>query len=159
RARRRRREQRRIRAGARACDLRILVLLRRGALRAGAILQSAVCAEDARSDRLMGKSLFERAQHLLYQRSGTLTPELVRNPGGIGLGEVPARLVPDATSTAVCGFCSTGCGLEIHLREGEAVNLSPARDYSVNRGAACPKGWEALTPLHAKDRATRPLLR
>jgi assimilatory nitrate reductase catalytic subunit len=96
---------------------------------------------------------------LLYEKSGKLTQELVRNPGGFGLGQVPARLKPDATTTAVCGFCSTGCGLEVHLKEGQAVNLSPARDYSVNKGAACPKGWEALTPLYAKDRATQPLLR
>jgi anaerobic selenocysteine-containing dehydrogenase len=96
---------------------------------------------------------------LLFQRSGKLTQELVRNPGGFGLGQVPARLKPDATTTTVCGFCSTGCGLEIHLKDGQAVNLSPARDYPVNKGVACPKGWEALTPLFAKDRATKPLLR
>jgi assimilatory nitrate reductase catalytic subunit len=103
--------------------------------------------------------VLSRARELLHQRTGVLTSELVRDPGGFGLGQVPRRLAPDATTTAVCGFCSTGCGLEIHLKEGEAVNLSPARDYSVNRGAACPKGWEALTPLRAKDRATVPLLR
>src|SRR4029079_4198024 len=31
--------------------------------------------------------------------------------------------------------------------------------YPVNRGTACPKGWEALTPLAAPDRATPPLVR
>ncbi|HMJ91990.1 MAG TPA: molybdopterin oxidoreductase family protein, partial [Candidatus Acidoferrum sp.] len=31
--------------------------------------------------------------------------------------------------------------------------------YPVNLGMACPKGWEALTPLAAPDRATTPLLR
>jgi assimilatory nitrate reductase catalytic subunit len=109
----------------------------------------------------MGKvgRLPEKVASLLHARTGPLTQELVRRPGGFGLGQVPARLAPDATTTAVCGFCSTGCGLEIHLKNGEAVNLSPARDYPVNRGTACPKGWEALTPLAAPDRATHPLLR
>jgi len=101
----------------------------------------------------------EKVASLLHARTGPLTQELVRRPGGFGLGQVPARLAPDATTTAVCGFCSTGCGLEIHLKNGEAINLSPARDYPVNRGTACPKGWEALTPLAAPDRATHPLLR
>src|SRR6187200_3594002 len=96
------------------------------------------------------------ARQLLNQTDGPLTRQLVRTPGGFGLGQVPARLKPDATTTAVCGFCSTGCGLEIHLKNGEAINLSPSRDYSVNRGVACPKGWEALTPLRSPDRATRP---
>ncbi|MEO1173024.1 MAG: hypothetical protein AAFX94_13385, partial [Myxococcota bacterium] len=40
-----------------------------------------------------------------------------------------------------------------------AVNLTPSATHPVNRGVACPKGWEALTPLAAPDRATVPLLR
>ncbi|HKO49752.1 MAG TPA: nitrate reductase [Polyangiaceae bacterium] len=99
------------------------------------------------------------ARNLLHQSDGPLTQQLVRAPAGFGLGQLPRRLAPDATTTAVCGFCSTGCGLEVHLREGSAVNLSPARDYPVNLGMACPKGWEALAPLRAKDRGTAPLLK
>jgi anaerobic selenocysteine-containing dehydrogenase len=91
--------------------------------------------------------------------NGPLTEELVRNPGKFGLGQVPARLAPDATTTMVCGFCSTGCGLNIHMRDGQAVNLSADTSYPVNLGMACPKGWEALTPLSAPDRGTTPLLR
>lgn len=88
-----------------------------------------------------------------------MTQDLVLHPGKFGLGKVPARLKPDDTTTSVCGFCSTGCGLNIHLRDGHAINLTPATDYPVNLGMACPKGWEALTPLHSADRATTPLLR
>jgi anaerobic selenocysteine-containing dehydrogenase len=91
--------------------------------------------------------------------NGPLTEELVRNPGKFGLGQVPARLAPDATTTMVCGFCSTGCGLNIHMRDGQAVNLSADTAYPVNLGMACPKGWEALTPLSAPDRGTTPLVR
>ncbi len=103
--------------------------------------------------------LLKQAQNILFERNGLLTRELLREPGGFGLGQVPSRLKPDATTTMVCGFCATGCGLDIHLKDGEAINLSPAKDYSVNLGMACPKGWEALTPLRAKDRAMYPMLR
>ena len=96
---------------------------------------------------------------LLFQRSGPLTDDLARVDGGGALGQVPARLAPDRTARLVCGFCSTGCSLTAHLREGRAVNLTPTQDYPGNRGAACPKGWEALAPLSAPDRATTPLLR
>ncbi|MEO7413531.1 MAG: molybdopterin oxidoreductase family protein [Opitutaceae bacterium] len=89
-----------------------------------------------------------------------MTSEMVLRPGDFGLGRVPARLAPAATTNMVCGFCSTGCSLKIHLNAaGEAINLSADPDYPVNLGMACPKGWEALTPLAAPDRATAPLLR
>ncbi len=97
---------------------------------------------------------------LLRAREGSMTTELVQRPGDFGLGRVPARLAPAGTTTSVCGFCSTGCGLKIHLNEqGEAINLTADPDYPVNLGMACPKGWEALTPLAADDRVTQPLRR
>ena len=96
---------------------------------------------------------------MLRQRDGHLTRDLLRTPGGFGLGQVPARLKPDATADIVCGYCSTGCSLTVHLKDGEAVGLTPALGYPVNRGVACPKGWEALTVLAAPDRATTPLRR
>ncbi|MEZ6098615.1 MAG: molybdopterin oxidoreductase family protein [Pirellulaceae bacterium] len=80
-------------------------------------------------------------------------------PGQFGLGQLPVTRIPDATTTMVCGYCATGCSLDIHLRDGRAVNLSPTRDYPVNLGTACPKGWESLSVLAAPDRATTPLLR
>ncbi len=96
---------------------------------------------------------------MLYQRDGYLTRDLLRTPGGFGLGQVPAKRKPDATTDMVCGYCSTGCSLTVHLKAGEAVGLTPAADYPVNRGVACPKGWEALSVLEADDRATEPLRR
>ena len=93
------------------------------------------------------------------QHQGPLTAELLREPGRFGLGQVPAAAVPDAVTHAICGFCSTGCCLRLHLKDGEAVGLTPEVRYPVNLGMACPKGWEALTVLDAPDRAIKPLWR
>ncbi|MDB6079435.1 MAG: putative anaerobic dehydrogenase, partial [Akkermansiaceae bacterium] len=95
----------------------------------------------------------------LKQHHGPLTAELLREPGRFGLGQLPAGAVPDAVTTSICGYCSTGCRLQIHLQSGRAVGLTPEPGYPVNRGTACPKGWEALTVLDSPDRATTPLLR
>lgn len=101
-----------------------------------------------------------RAGHdLLVRRDGPLTRELLLEPSRFGLGHMPRRLAADQTTTMVCGFCSTGCGLELLLRDGEAVGLAPDPEYPVNLGMACPKGWEALTPLRGPGRATTPLIR
>jgi anaerobic selenocysteine-containing dehydrogenase len=99
------------------------------------------------------------ARSLVFDPRGPLTADLVRDPARFGLGQVPRRLLPDATTSMICGFCSTGCSLDVHLKAGEAINISPSADYSVNRGMACPKGWEALAPLRAPDRGTTPLMR
>lgn len=97
---------------------------------------------------------------ILRARRGAMTADMVLHPADFGLGRLPARLRPAGTTTAVCGFCSTGCGLKVHLdRQGRAINLTADPAYPVNLGMACPKGWEALTPLAAPDRATTPLLR
>ena len=101
----------------------------------------------------------EKVQDLLVSRTGPLTRDLLQTPGKFGLGRVPTRLVPDSTTTMVCGYCATGCGLMVHLKDGQAINLSPATEYPVNLGMACPKGWEALSALHTAARATSPMLR
>jgi anaerobic selenocysteine-containing dehydrogenase len=95
----------------------------------------------------------------LLRKDGPLTRELLLEPGKFGIGRVPKRIAPDLTTTMVCGFCSTGCGLEVLLKNGEAVGLTPTADYPVNTGMACPKGWEALVPLRGPGRATTPLVK
>jgi len=95
---------------------------------------------------------------LLHQRSGPLTSELLLRPADFGLGKLPRNLETDATTTSVCGFCSTGCQLKLHLHKGQAVGVTPSSNYPVNLGMACPKGWEALSVLDSDERATTPLL-
>ncbi|HET9960588.1 MAG TPA: molybdopterin-dependent oxidoreductase, partial [Polyangiaceae bacterium] len=99
------------------------------------------------------------AKDLLLRRDGPLTRELLLEPGKFGLGRVPKRLAAEQTTTMVCGFCSTGCGLNVWLKDGQAVGLTPSTEYPVNMGMACPKGWEALTPLVSSGRASHPMLK
>ncbi len=104
-------------------------------------------------------------EHMLVRKDGPLTRDLLQKPGNFGLGRLPARINPDATTTMVCGFCSTGCSLTAHLKREPATGsftctaLTPTAGYPVNLGMACPKGWEALTPLKGPGRAATPLLR
>lgn len=103
--------------------------------------------------------LIQTVTNLIHQKDGPLSQELALASARLGLGRLPKRLLPESTVEMICGYCSTGCSLSIHLRRGKAVNLTPAQDYPVNLGTACPKGWEALTPLKAVDRATTPYLK
>lgn len=96
---------------------------------------------------------------LLQRQDGAMTRELLLSPGEHGLGMTHQSLSADATTTSVCGYCATGCGLRVHLKDSVAVGLTPETRYPVNLGMACPKGWEALRVLEANDRATQPLMR
>ena len=96
---------------------------------------------------------------MLVRPTGPLTRELLQKPGHFGLGLVPNRLSADMTTSMTCGFCSTGCGLNVLLKGGQAIGLVPDPDYPVNQGMACPKGWEALAPLSGPGRASTPLIR
>lgn len=109
--------------------------------------------------KFIPSSVIKKMANLIRQYDGPLTQDLLRQPGQFGLGQVPSRLKPDLVTRLVCGYCSTGCALNAHIKDGQAVNLSPNPEYPVNLGMACPKGWEALTPLEAKDRGTTPLVR
>jgi anaerobic selenocysteine-containing dehydrogenase len=104
-------------------------------------------------------SLLRRLALSIFQRQGPLTEELLLEPGKFGLGLVPAVAQPEAVTRSVCGFCSTGCSLDIHLRNDVAVGLTPSVEYPVNRGMACPKGWESLAVLQSPERAITPLAR
>lgn len=95
----------------------------------------------------------------LQRSDGKMTRELLLHPGEFGLGMTHDSIRPDQTTTATCGYCSTGCGLRLHLRDGQAIGLTPETEYPVNLGMACPKGWEALRVLESDDRATEPLMR
>lgn len=95
----------------------------------------------------------------IYQKQGPFTEELELANSPFGFGKLPKRLLPEKSVKSVCGYCSTGCCLDVHIKNGQAINVTPTADHPVNLGSACPKGWEVLTPLRAADRALYPLLR
>jgi predicted molibdopterin-dependent oxidoreductase YjgC len=43
-------------------------------------------------------------------------------------------------TTTVCGYCGVGCNLELHVQDGEIVNVTSPDDHDVTRGNLCVKG-------------------
>jgi formate dehydrogenase major subunit len=101
--------------------------------------------------------------------------ELLRWSAGVGAGLALADLgvraedVESAASglkltgakefTTACNFCSCGCGMVCHVRDGKLVNLEGDPDHVVNEGALCSKG-AAMRATHESDqRARTPLYR
>ena len=57
-----------------------------------------------------------------------------------------------------CNFCSCGCGIICHVRDGALVHLEGDPDHVVNRGALCSKG-AAMVATHASERRLKVPLR
>ncbi len=63
------------------------------------------------------------------------------------------------TIRTTCSYCSVGCNFTATVEDGTVTAWKPDRDYPVNQGRSCPKGFNLLEPFHAEDRVTAPLLR
>ncbi|HPR07485.1 MAG TPA: hypothetical protein PLI17_12710, partial [Denitromonas sp.] len=61
---------------------------------------------------------------------------------------------------ATCGYCSTGCSIEVGIdRLGKAVASRGVADADVNRGKLCIKGIFEHELFTSAGRGTQPLLR
>jgi len=41
---------------------------------------------------------------------------------------------------SICHFCSGGCGIIVHVRDGKLLNIEGDPDHPTNKGSLCPKG-------------------
>ena len=59
----------------------------------------------------------------------------------------------------LCPYCGVGCGLIARIEDGRLEGVEGDRLYPVNHGRTCRKPLELGHAVHARDRATVPLLR
>src|SRR5664279_2128563 len=78
------------------------------------------------------------------------------SPAARGLVDPVARGQVERTDTH-CPYCALQCGLTL-VRKGGRLEVE-GRDFAVNRGNLCRKGWTSAELLDAPDRLLSPLLR
>lgn len=89
---------------------------------------------------------------------------------GLAVGEIVA--LPEARAatknlkisgskefTSACNFCSCGCGMVCHVRDGKLLNLEGDPDHVINEGALCSKGAAMRATHDNPQRAKVPLYR
>jgi assimilatory nitrate reductase catalytic subunit len=57
-----------------------------------------------------------------------------------------------------CPYCAVQCGMNLAVNTGGEVEVE-TRDFPVNRGGLCQKGWTAAALLGHEERLTTPLMR
>ena len=61
--------------------------------------------------------------------------------------------------TTACNFCSCGCGMVCHVKDGKLINLEGDPDHVISLGGLCSKGASMRAAHESPQRATTPLYR
>jgi predicted molibdopterin-dependent oxidoreductase YjgC len=59
----------------------------------------------------------------------------------------------------ICGYCGTGCGLVLEVKDNRIMKIRGDKDAPVNKGQTCVKGAFAYEYVHANNRLINPLIR
>lgn len=59
----------------------------------------------------------------------------------------------------ICPYCSVGCGIVVHTKDGKVVNTEGDSGHVINEGALCPKGASLYQLVNNPNRLSKPLYR
>jgi len=95
----------------------------------------------------------------LLKMAGATGVGLAVGDVGVSLAEVGAAAGAQKLSgakefTTACNFCSVGCGMVCHVRDGELLNLEGDPDHVINEGSLCSKG-AAMKATHESPQRVR----
>lgn len=86
--------------------------------------------------------------------------------GSLGINLDPAKAyaqglrIKDAKETkTICPYCSVGCGILIHTKDGKVVNTEGDPDHPINEGTLCSKGASLYQLINNPQRLTKPKYR
>jgi len=67
--------------------------------------------------------------------------------------------VPDGIVKTACELCPWGCGMEVHIKNGQLERVTGNREHPLNEGFLCPKGHAVRDIVYSKERITHPMKR
>jgi formate dehydrogenase major subunit len=86
--------------------------------------------------------------------------------GSLGVPVDPAEAktgelrIKGATETrTICPYCSVGCGIIVHTKDGKVVNAEGDPDHPINEGTLCSKGASLYQVVNNPKRLVKPKYR
>ncbi len=88
--------------------------------------------------------------------------------GAVGAGVTPEEAaaqdeelrIKGATETkTICPFCSVGCGITVHTKDGKVVYSEGDSEHPISEGTLCSKGASLYQIIHNETRLTKPRYR
>jgi formate dehydrogenase major subunit len=86
--------------------------------------------------------------------AGLALAEIGLDPVKVQAAVREAKLGGAKEFTTACNFCSCGCGMVAHVKDGKLVNLEGDPDHVINEGSLCPKG-AAMKATHESPQRIR----
>jgi formate dehydrogenase major subunit len=80
--------------------------------------------------------------------------------GGTEAQAAPTRIAGTTQTTTICPYCSVGCSIIVHTKDGNVVYTEGDPESPINQGSLCSKGTALYQISHNNpDRLKKPLYR
>jgi len=74
--------------------------------------------------------------------------------------EIKENRIKGATeTTTICPFCSVGCGMVVHTKDGKVINTEGDTEHPISEGSLCAKGSSLYQVVNNPNRVLKPQYR
>jgi formate dehydrogenase major subunit len=100
-----------------------------------------------------------RRDFLKLSGSSLLLGTLSADPASAETKERELRIKGAKETTTICPFCSVGCGIIVHTKDGKVVNTEGDPEHPISEGTLCSKGASLYQMINNPTRLTKPKYR
>jgi len=73
--------------------------------------------------------------------------------------ELELRTKGATETTTICPYCSVGCGMIVHTKDGKVINTEGDPDHPISEGTLCSKGQSLYQIVNNPKRLLKPRYR
>jgi formate dehydrogenase major subunit len=100
-----------------------------------------------------------RRDFLKLSGSSLLLGTLSADPASADTKERELRIKGAKETTTICPFCSVGCGIIVHTKDGKVINIEGDPEHPISEGTLCSKGASLYQMINNPTRLTKPKYR
>jgi formate dehydrogenase major subunit len=100
-----------------------------------------------------------RRDFLKLSGSSLLLGALSADPASADVKEKELRIKGAKETITICPFCSVGCGIIVHTKDGKVVNTEGDPEHPISEGTLCSKGASLYQMINNPTRLTKPQYR
>jgi len=100
-----------------------------------------------------------RRDFLKLSGSSLLLGTLSADPASAETKERELRIKGAKETRTICPFCSVGCGIIVHTKDGKVINTEGDPEHPISEGTLCSKGASLYQIVNNPTRLTKPKYR